>query len=247
MFFMKVWTEEDEIRLLQYVLSGALNVDDISKLLGKTKSSVRHKLRAKNLRIINTDYEKREAVISDYSLDSSITQLMAKYSLNSKTVKNILMWGKEQGLITYNSSRWSPEDMIKLTRVATLLDETLVRKMLGRNIDIEGTIKKFWGLEIEVLIGLDINDFAELFIIREEDTFPIIETVHMIGKEPLRVVPWVFVELYEAKNPQLDAMVDKMALFQRMIYQEVNRDVLLEKIITIVDNKYSDADYSPVQ
>lgn len=244
---MKVWTEEEEIRLLQFVLSGALNVEDISRLLGKTKSSVRHKLRSKNLRIIDTDYEKRDAVLSDYSTDATVSQLMAKYSLTSKTVKNILMWGKEQGLITYNSSKWSSEDMIKLTRVATLLDESLVRKILGRNIDVESTIQKFWGLKIEVLIGLDINDFAELFVIREEDTFPIVETVHMLGNEPLRVVPWVFVELYEAKNPQLDAMVDKMALFQRMVYQEINRDILLEKIIKIIDNKYSETDYSPVQ
>lgn len=244
---MKVWTEEEEIRLLQFVLSGALNVEDISRLLGKTKSSVRHKLRSKNLRIIDTDYEKRDAILSDYSTDATVSQLMAKYSLTSKTVKNILMWGKEQGLITYNSSKWSSEDMIKLTRVATLLDESLVRKILGRNIDVESTIQKFWGLKIEVLIGLDINDFAELFVIREEDTFPIVETVHMQGNEPLRVVPWVFVELYEAKNPQLDAMVDKMALFQRMVYQEINRDILLEKIIKIIDNKYSETDYSPVQ
>lgn len=241
------WTEEETVRLTVYVLSGELSFDQIVRLMDRSASAIRTKLRVLNLRIINEGHDKRSQVIEGYLTDQNITNLSKTFKISESAIRNILMWGKEQKLIEYNSSKWSVEDKLKISRAATLVNDRQLYKLVGRTFSVADTMKQFWGIKVEVLIGLDINEFAEIFKLTESDEFPIIETAMDIKGEILRVVPWCFIELYEAKNPEIDFLVEKMASFQRFLYQEMNRDLVLDKMVKIIQGSYSDKDYYPVQ
>ena len=246
------WTEEEEIRLTTFVLSGVLSVKEMSSILGRTEASIRKKMISKNLRIVSESMEERDIIINEFKRQKSISEIAIEYNKSVTNVKNILSWGKEQGYLSlsrdFSSSKWNQGDAIKATRMATLLDDRKVNAQLNRDFDVAKFIKSFWNLNIDYLIGVDVEEFAEMFFVSEEDPFTIITTtITKSDGSPLHVVPWVDCELFEAKNQEVEAPVAKMATFQRLLYQEMDREKVVEKMIKIIEGKYSDFDYTPIQ
>ncbi len=246
------WTEEEETRLVNLVLCGYLPIDTIAKLLGRTVPSLRKKMIAKNLRIVAESMEARELILSDFVDDQiSIPDLAVKHCRTITEIKNVLSWGREQGflpIVKDGTQKWRLGDMVKLTRMASLVDDRIACSQMDRVFDVSKAIKKFWGLNINYLIGIDIEEFAETFHVLEDDSFTVITTtiIKPDGK-PLQVVPWIDADMYEATTEGLDQLVRRMADFQRLVYQEMDNDKVIEKMIKIMENKYTEFDYYPVQ
>jgi hypothetical protein len=246
------WTEQEETRLINLVLCGEVPINIIAKLLGRTVASVRKKMISKNLRIVAESMEERELILSHFQLEKlPIPDIAVKFNKELSDVKNVISWGKEQGLIPFirdTSTKWKEGDMIKLTRIASLVDDRVACTLLDRSFDITKVIKQFWGMNINYLIGVDIEEFEETFHVGQEDTFTIIKTtINKPDGSPLMVVPWVDAEMFEARSPEVDRIVERMALFQRLVYQEMDPDKVIEKMMKIIDNKYTEFDYSPMQ
>lgn len=245
------WDEEEETRLTNLVLCGSISIKEISKILGRSEASIRKKLISKNLRIVPESMEERDVIINEFKRQKSISEIALEYKKSITDVKNVLSWGKEQGLLSIArdfSGKWAQGDAIKATRMATLLDDRKVNTMLNRDFDVAKFIKSFWNLNIDYLIGVDVEEFAEMFLVTEEDLFTIITTTMTKSDgRPLHVVPWVDCELFEAKNQEVEMPVSKMATFQRLLYQEMDREKVIEKMVKITENKYSEDDYTPIQ
>lgn len=253
------WSNEEETRLLTLVLSGQLNINQIAKLLDKTVDSVRKKMKAKNIRIVGNNLESRYDIINDYKNKVPLLDIAQRHRSSIEQVKNVLFWGQENGIVSIRKdilSKWKEGDIIKLTRLASLADDNTIYRMFNRQCDIAKIIKSFWGVGLEYIVGIEISDFAEMYNLSEDDKFPIIITTidrmvedkngEMI-KEELKVVPWVFVEEFDAKSRELDFAANKMASLQRMIYLETDKNKILEKIMKIIGNKYDEKDYYMMQ
>lgn len=247
---MMAWNEEDEIRLLSLVMSGQLNINQISKLLNRSVDSVRKKMKTKNMRIVPNSVESRYDIINDYKNKVPLLDIAQRHRASIDQVKNILMWGQENGIVKLSkdvAAKWKDGDIVKITRLASLAENNEVYRMFNKQFDIEKMIKSFWGFGIEYLIGIEISDFAEMYNLTEDDEFPIIITTLRTEKTEHKVVPWVFAEEYEAKNKDLDVATNKMASLQRMIYLESDKNKILEKMTKIIANKYDDKDYYMIQ
>jgi hypothetical protein len=246
------WTEQEESRLINLVLCGEVPIDVIAKLLGRTVASIRKKMIARNLRIVAENMEDRELILNDFHTERmTIPDIAMKYNKTLPEVKNVISWGKEQGFIPFvrdASSKWNTGDMVKLARIASLVDDRIACNYMDRSFDVGKVIKKFWGLNINYLIGIDIEEFAETFNVTEEDPFTIITTTIMKKDgSPLMVVPWVDCDMYEAKSAEVDRIVARMATFQKLVYQEMDREKVIDKMVKIIDNKYTEFDYYLVQ
>lgn len=244
------WTEQDEIRLINLVVCGEIPLNTIAELLGRTPASVRKKMISRNLRIVAEPMESRGLMISDYHDKMNISDIAIKYNRTIPEVKNIISWAKEQGYVPFvkDDSKWKQGDMVKLTRMASLIDDRLVCSNMNRNFDVEKVIKKFWNLNINYLIGIEIEEFTETFLVNEEDQFTIITTTILKPDgSPLMVVPWVDVDLYEPRSPELEHLVSRMASFQKMVYQEMDRQKVIDKMVKIIEDKYDEYDYYLMQ
>lgn len=246
------WNEEEITRLINFVISGQLKVKDIAKVLNRTLPSVRKKMISLNLRIVSENMDDREKVMRLYNKEEPIDSISDQTKLPIGSIKNIVKWGKEQGKtnlpVPKNKSKWEQGDVVRLTRMATLVDDRVLKSYLRRDIDIDKVIKQFWNINSSYLIGIEIEEFAEMFKVTEEDQFTIIMTTRdKKDGSQLMVVPWVDVDMFEAKNPNVDDLVTKMSKFQKLIYQEVDREKVILKIVKIIDRKYDDKDYYLVQ
>lgn len=245
-----LWDEETEIRLFTLVLSGQLSVHEIAKQLDKSVDAIRKKMRAKNIRIVDRNINSRYDIINDYKNKVPLLDIASKHQSSIEQVKNVLFWGQENGIVKVRSdilSKWKEGDIVKLTRLASLADDAFIYRMFNKQCEIAKIIKSFWGVGLEYIVGIEISDFADMFKLTEDDEFPIIITTLKVGNEELKIVPWVFAEEFEAKTREIDFATNKMAALQRMIYLEVDKNKILEKIMKIIENKYDDADYYMMQ
>jgi hypothetical protein len=245
------WDEEEETRLTNLVICGAVSLKEISRILGRSEASIRKKMISKNLRIVAETMEERDVIINEFKRQRSIAEIALDYKKSIANIKNVLSWGREQGLISINrniSGKWAKGDAIKATRMASLVDDRRVNTVLNRDFDVAKFIKSFWNLNIDYLIGVDVEEFVEMFLVTEEDLFTIITTtITKSDGKPLHVVPWVDCELFETRNQEVEIPVAKMATFQKMLYQEMDRERVIEKMVKITENKYTEDDYSPIQ
>lgn len=247
---MLSWSEEDEVRLLSLVLCGQLNVNQIAKSLSRSVDSVRKKMRAKNIRIVDRNIDSRYDIINDYKNKVPLLDIANKHQSSIEQVKNVLFWGQENGIVRVRNdilSKWKEGDIVKLTRLASLADESVIHRIFNKQCDIPKIIKSFWGVGLEYIVGIEVSDFADMFKLTDKDEFPIIITTIKIGKEELKVVPWVFASEFEAVSKEIDFAADKMASLQRMIYLETDKNKILDKMMKIIENKYDDKDYYLMQ
>lgn len=245
------WKEEDKIRLVQLVLSGELTVTKISELLGRSPDAIRKQMRVQNLRVTDTQLEKKISVIEDFQNNKSITALSKAHNSTESEIKGILLWGREQGLLDYKvpvSSAWKSQDILALGRMATLLDDKKLISYLNRAVkSIDAEVQKLWKVKPKYLIGIEIEEFVEMFKLGPDDEFPIVTTCLIEDGKSWKVVPWCFAELFEARNPEIEDLVEKMGQRQRLMYMESDRKKVLQKIIDIIDGKYSAESYGEMQ
>lgn len=248
---MSAWTEEDNVRLLSMVISGYLTINEIAKLLDRSVDSVRKQLRARNLRVVTRPVPERHNIIEDYKNKLPLIEIAEKHNQSMKELKNVLLWGHENNLVDARkalNNKWKDGDILKMTRMHLLLDEKEIYKHFEKVFDVNGLIKSFWGIEPTYILGIEASEFVEMFNVLESDSFPIVTTVREVSKGRfLSIIPWVFIELYEAKNKDIEYASNKMATLQRMIYLETDREKILDKIINIIDKKYKEEDYSLMQ
>lgn len=237
------WLEEDKVRLVQLVLSGELSVAEIARTLGRTVESVRKQMRVQNLRLSNTELDKKFSIIEDFQTTKSLSVLSKAHNSSVSQIKDVLLWGKEQGLLDYTvpvSSAWKTEDILALGRMATLVDDKKLISYLNRAVkSVDAELQRLWKIKSRYLIGIDIEEFIEMFKLAPDDEFPIITTCLKVDGKILKVVPWCYAELFEANHSEIEDLVEKMGHRQRLMYMETDRKKVLEKITNIINGKYS--------
>lgn len=227
----KRWTTDEVNHLLELIKT--MKLEEVSKVLGRTHSSVEHKCQRLKLKleahIIYTEEFKNE--MYEFYMQSTQKETCAKFGLSQKTLEALInrIRKKENKTYSLKKNNWTSSEMLFTLKYIGLQPKSFIANHLSRTEDSISSFIKRVGFRLHYVNGLKKDEIDKNFKVN-----PMLFIRNIDGDF---IMPWVIMEdnlkIINADDNQKSVII-AMARFQRFLHCTKNNRDTIESITNIL-------------